>query len=467
MTGGAGSAACHAAAGTCPPPTSIAGQRRPATCSAPSTRSSPPPSGSQSTSSARSPWRTAVTASAAARTEAPAPPHPPTTATAAPRRRPAVTASAASASTRTSQVSPSGSDTTCAAPIATACRQTCGGGSARTTTSTLSRRGRPAWPQRSAASSSSTTTGASAQPRRAWGGSSTRSISQPAAAARRSTPSRRSGSDIITSPRPPGSGCGGRSPRVAAAPVLGAAARCGSMPSAAAGSRGAGALRGAAAIGPNVRLACGAAAGTRRAALRGRCCRRGGPLAATQPRAVRSTSPSSSPPRCDLARPPVGRCHSAWRCRDRERGRIMGAVDRPQRWGQLGSRNVVAAVSVGALWKREIRGPPLARGRGARRRWRRRTRDDPRQGGLAGAVGGSAPGGRAEPLPGRIRTTPTVAVTELQCAPWTDPYRGPAARTSCGRSGSLDARGRCSVLRPGQDHHRGLQRARVQPSVPA
>src|SRR6059058_513686 len=57
--------------------------------------------------------------------------------------------------------------------------------------------------------------------------------------------------------------------------------------------------------------------------------------------------------------------------------------------------------------------------------WRHWPRDGPRQGGLAGAVGGSAPGGRAEPLPGHIRTTSTVAVAELQCAPWTDAYRPP------------------------------------------
>ena len=52
------------------------------------------------------------------------------------------------------------------------------------------------------------------------------------------------------------------------------------------------------------------------------------------------------------------------------------------------------------------------------------------------------------------------------------PLDGPISWAGCadaprGRSGSLDACGRCSVLRPGQDDHRGLERARVQPAVPA
>src|SRR5690348_12663047 len=68
-------------------------------------------------------------------------------------------------------------------------------------------------------------------------------------------------------------------------------------------------------------------------------------------------------------------------------------------------------------------GDPHSRAGGDRGCEGAQTRDGPRQGGLAGAVGSSAPGGRAEPVPGRIRTTPTVAVTELQCAPWTDAYR--------------------------------------------
>ena len=354
VTGGAGSAACHAAAGTWPPPTSIAGQRRPSTCSAPSTRSSPPPSGSQSTSSARSPRRTAVTASAAAKTEAPAPPHPPTTATAAPRRRPAVSASAASASTRTSQVSPSGRETTCAAPIATACRQTCGGGSARTTTSTLSRRGRPAWPQRRAASASSTTTGASAQPRRAWSGSSTRSISQPAAAASRSTPSRRSGSDIITSPRPPGWRCAGfgapgaaRPRPVPALPMVGTAQPApGSTGAARASPVRREALRPAA--GPDVnrsgaypwrRWRSPSTGGS--AVVRGRAGARpdrGGPMAAWD-----------GPPRRDAqasaARPGAGRAPSV-------RSRILGRV--------VGRRRVRCSTPCRPARRRSHRGLPVA-----------------------------------------------------------------------------------------------------------
>ncbi len=45
------------------------------------------------------------------------------------------------------------------------------------------------------------------------------------------------------------------------------------------------------------------------------------------------------------------------------------------------------------------------------------SRDGPRQGGLAGAVIGSAPGGRAEPGSGRIRTVTTVAVVQRRRAP--------------------------------------------------
>ena len=47
-----------------------------------------------------------------------------------------------------------------------------------------------------------------------------------------------------------------------------------------------------------------------------------------------------------------------------QRERIMGAVDKPQRWGQLTPRNAVAAIPVGALWKCGNEGTPLARGRG-------------------------------------------------------------------------------------------------------
>src|SRR5205814_1910460 len=53
--------------------------RGPGVFSMPSNRSRPPPSGSQSTSSAPPGSRSAVKASAAASTEAPAPPRPPTT----------------------------------------------------------------------------------------------------------------------------------------------------------------------------------------------------------------------------------------------------------------------------------------------------------------------------------------------------------------------------------------------------
>ena len=118
-------------------------------------------------------------------------------------------------------------------------------------------------------------------------------------------------------------------------------------------------------------------------------------------------SASSWSPRRGLARPPLGRCHSGWRCRDRNGkgswelwiGRCDGDSSAPETWLQP-----FLSVHCGSLKA----GVPHSRAggeRGGRRRGVERTQDGPRQGGLARAVGGSAPGGRAEPLPGRIRTS--------------------------------------------------------------
>ena len=167
VNSGAGSAACRALAGTRPAPVPTSGQRRPSRSSAPSTRSTPPPRGSQSTSSARSPLRAARTAVATANTDAPAPPRPPTTASTAPPPPPP---SAAWASAATSHGSASGREITCSAPTATACFHASGGGSPETATTTPGRRGSPPSRARPGGGGSSTTIGAPGQLRRSRGG---------------------------------------------------------------------------------------------------------------------------------------------------------------------------------------------------------------------------------------------------------------------------------------------------------
>ena len=112
----------------------------------------------------------------------------------------------------------------------------------------------------------------------------------------------------------------------------------------------------------------------------------------------------------------------------------------------------------------------------------RPTWDGPRQGGLAGAVGGSAPGGRAEPRPDVVRTSDnhsrsgasardSVRGNCVACARRRWPsgklaqrVRAPARhRRHRPRTGRLPCRG---LLRPGQDDHRRVQRAGLQPPLP-
>ena len=83
----------------------------------------PPPSGSPSISMVRRPLLAAVTASAQASVDAPAPPRPPITPTVSAGLP---TPSAALAIRSTSQLSASGSRSTYSAPISTPCRQTSG-----------------------------------------------------------------------------------------------------------------------------------------------------------------------------------------------------------------------------------------------------------------------------------------------------------------------------------------------------
>ena len=271
--------------------------------------------------------------------------------------------------------------------------------------------------------------------RRAWGGSNTLSISQPAAAARRSTPSRRSASDIITSPRLPALTAVPCRGAVAALPPNPARRRLVARdplpgrqpsrpkrwarvaPSSERTSRRQPNAQPGAVASPDGERPAGAAPvqalpfGEQLGAAT---------LAAGAPNLARSglMSPSSSPSRLRSGSPCVGAM--SFSVATREPGTGEGScelwIDRAD-VDNLGSGNTARTVSVGALCEARGPGDPHSRAGGDRGRGVGRTRDGPRQGGLAGAVGGSAPGGRAEPVPGRIRTTTTVAVTELQCAP--------------------------------------------------
>ena len=125
---------------------------------------------------------------------------------------------------------------------------------------------------------------------------------------------------------------------------------------------------------------------------------------------------------------------------------------------------------------------PSRPGAGQMSRKAARKCDDPRQGGLAGVVSGSAPGGRAEPSPDVVRAGTTIAVQRPQCAPLAEKVRGRNCscpelwhpRLACSVSsgnpapppGGSAGFPRRRLLRPGQDDHCGVECAGFQPTVP-
>ncbi len=158
--------------------------------------SSPPPNGSASTSVVRWPARAAVTASAQARVEAPAPPRPPSTATV---RAGGPTPSAASAIRSSSQLSASGRNSTCSAPSWTARTQISESSRSSPSRSTPGLRGRPV--QCSARSSPTSTSGVLSHSWRGGGAAQSSIGSAPAAAQRRSRCSASASSSVMISGR--------------------------------------------------------------------------------------------------------------------------------------------------------------------------------------------------------------------------------------------------------------------------
>src|SRR6185437_1601553 len=119
-----------------------------------------------------------------------------------------------------------------------------------------------------------------------------------------------------------------------------------------------------------------------------------------------------------------------------QRERIMGAVDKPQRWGQLTPRNTVAAIPVGALWKCGNQGTPTRA-----------------RAGNAGGIGGSGAGRGTAPARGDWRGPSAVQLRGVELNPCPDasgrancscygaamrPLEGPISRAGCGEPyGSL------------------------------
>ena len=86
-----------------------------------------------------------------------------------------------------------------------------------------------------------------------------------------------------------------------------------------------------------------------------------------------------------------------------QRERIMGAVDKPQRWGQLTPRNAVAAIPVGALWKCGNEGTPTRA-----------------RAGNAGGIGGSGAGRGTAPARGDWRGPSAVQLRGVELNPCPD-----------------------------------------------
>jgi hypothetical protein len=86
-----------------------------------------------------------------------------------------------------------------------------------------------------------------------------------------------------------------------------------------------------------------------------------------------------------------------------QRERIMGAVDKPQRWGQRTPRNAVAAIPVGALWKCGNQGTPTRA-----------------RAGNAGGIGDSGAGRGTAPARGDWRGPSAVQLRGVELNPCPD-----------------------------------------------
>ena len=145
----------------------------------------------------------------------------------------------------------------------------------------------------------------------------------------------------------------------------------------------------------------GRVAGRVRSRVLGRVVGRGGARCSTPCRPARRRSHRGLPVAIWLALDGATPFRLATSSAQRER--IMGAVDKPQRWGQLAPRNAVAAIPVGALWKCENQGTPTRA-----------------RAGNGGVIGGSGAGRGTTPARGDWRGPSAVQLRGVELNPCPD-----------------------------------------------